>query len=114
MMALFSLLAGAVVFFWLWGKIFSGAKDLVIDEAARKLQLPLSYKRREKIQCDFSEVTGVLLEKVAHQGKHRKTYTYAPTLLLGNKPPERLTDLRKARAESFTAWLCEKLGVAAE
>src|SRR6185437_8844951 len=33
-------LAGAVVYFWLRRKISSGSQDLIIDEAARTLQLP--------------------------------------------------------------------------
>ncbi len=114
MTVLFIALAGAFVYFWQWNKISRGTQDLVIDEAARTIQLPLTYKRRELISCAFSEVTGVRLQKVAHRRKNGVSYTYAPALLIAGKPPQRLTDLSKGRAESFAAWLREKLGLAAD
>jgi hypothetical protein len=106
--------AGAVVYFWLRRKISSGSQDLIIDEAARTLQLPLTYKRRERMQFAFSEITGVSLEKVAHRGKYGVRYTYAPTLQIAGKEPQRLTDLSKKRAESFATWLRERLGLPAD
>jgi hypothetical protein len=115
MIALLIVIAGAAVYLWLWRKIFSGAKDLVIDEAARTLRLPLNYGRREEMGCAFSEVTGVSLKKMAHKGRRsRVTYTYAPILLMAGKEPQQLADLSRKRAESFAAWLREKLGLVAE
>ena len=102
---------GALVYFWHYRKIASGVQDLVINEATRTVELPLTYKRRERRQVPFSEITSVALVEVPHQGRYSVSYSYAPTLELRDGSSERLTDLSEARAESFAAWLCEKLGI---
>ena len=113
MTLLLVVLGGGGVYFWLWQKISSGTQDLVIDEAARTVQLPLTYKRREPVQYAFSEISGLQLQKIPHRGKSRVRYTYAPTLVIAGGKMQRLTDLSKKRAESFAGWLREKLGVTA-
>jgi len=108
------ILAGAAVYFWLHRKISSGSQDLVVDETARIVQLPLTYKRRELVMYAFSQIAGVSLVKVAHRGKYGTRYSYAPTLLITDKGSERLTDLSKKRAEVFAEWLRKKLQLSAE
>jgi hypothetical protein len=96
---------GAVVYFRHHQKLASGIQDLVIDENARTLELPLTFKRRQRQPFPFSEIKGVGLEQVAG------TSIVAPTLLLQNGSRERLTTyLDRDNAQSFVIWLWEKLG----
>jgi len=94
-------------------RIASGKDDLVIDEAARTVALPLTYKRKERLTVPFPDITAVVLDKIEHRTRSGVTYTYAPTLQLRNGTTQRLTDLRQARAESLATWLREKLGLPA-
>jgi Protein of unknown function (DUF3592) len=100
-----------LVYGWRRARIASGKEDLIIDEAAGTVELPLTYKRKKRSPLPFSDIQAVVLDKIAHSGRHRTTYTYAPALLLRDGKKERLTDLGKHRAESFAAWLREKLGL---
>jgi len=97
--------AGALVYFRQYRRIASGIQDLVIDESARTVELPLTCKRCKRRRLAFSDIKAVGLE----HGRYGVT-TYAPTLLLREGSSERLTDLDRESAESFVAWLWEKLG----
>jgi hypothetical protein len=112
---LFALLiivgGGAAVYFWQAQRLASGIQDLVIDEGARTVELPLTYKRRERRPLPFSEIKAVTLKQVAHRRRSGVSYTYAPTLQLREGSSEQLTDLSQSKAESFAGWLREKLGV---
>jgi hypothetical protein len=101
---LITIVAGASVYFRQYRRIASGIQDLVIDESARTVELPLTYKRRERRLLAFSDIKTVGLEK------RNGAITYAPTLQLQDGSSERLTDLDRENAESFVAWLWEKLG----
>ena len=92
-------------------KIRSGYQDLVIDEAGRTVQLPLTYKRRERTPISFADIRSVMLNKVRHQSRNRVYYTYLVVLELKNNAQEKLVDLKLARAKGFASWLKEKLGV---
>ena len=61
----------------------------------------------------FNDVTAVTLEKIAHRRRSGVSYRFAPTLQLRDGALQRLTDLSMDRAESFAAWLREKLCVPA-
>jgi hypothetical protein len=105
--------AGGAVYAWQYRKIVSGRQDLVINFGSRTVELPLTYKRRERRPLPFSTITAVTVEKVAHRTRSSVRYTYAPTLRMQDGTTERLTDLNEDRAGSFAAWLREKLGVPA-
>lgn len=105
------LLGGAAVYFWQHVRLAGGRQDLIIDEGAQTILLPLTFKRRQRQPLTFSDVKAVTLEKIAHRGRYSVTYTYAPTLEMRDGSSERLADLGRNRAESFAAWLREKLGV---
>jgi Protein of unknown function (DUF3592) len=115
--ALFALLlifaGSSLVYLWQFFRITSGIQDLVIDEGARTVELPLTYKRRERQPLPFSSIKSVFVEQVAHKTRGGVSYTYAPTLLLQDGSSQRLTDLSQNRAELFVAWLGEKLGLPA-
>jgi hypothetical protein len=103
--------AGALAYYWQHRRIASGIQDLVIAESARTLELPLTRKRRERRLLAFSDIKAVTVEKVAHQGQYGVTFTYAPTLQLRDGSSEPLIDFDRDKAESFAAWLREKLGI---
>jgi hypothetical protein len=110
-LVVFIVFAGVAVYFWLQKRISSGSQDLVIDEAARTVELPLTYKRRERMRFAFSEITGVRLEEVMLRRQNTKSYTWSIFLLIVDKSSERLTILGREEAEAFAAWLREKIGL---
>jgi hypothetical protein len=97
---------GAWVYIRHYRRIASGIWDLVIDESARTVELPVTYKRRERQPLAFSDIKAVGLK---HES-YGTSYSYVPTLLLRDGSSQRLTDLDRESAESFVAWLWEKLG----
>ncbi len=97
---------------WQYWKVHSGRQDLVIDEGARTIQLPLTYKRRTQTPVPFSEIQAVALEQVGRQRKGRAYYNYLVTLKMKDGSVQNLISMNQARAEALAAWLEEKLGVA--
>jgi hypothetical protein len=94
-------------------KIQSGAEDLVLDEGARTLTLPLTFGRKQTTQVTFDEVKSVEVKSIMHSSsKGRVSYTYAPSLCFKNLNSEEILANWPSRekAESFTAWLREKIG----
>ncbi|HUA64494.1 MAG TPA: DUF3592 domain-containing protein [Alphaproteobacteria bacterium] len=107
------IIGGAGVYVWQYMDVHSGKRDLVIDEATRTVQLPLTYGRREQLPISFSQIRSVFLNKVRHQTKSGVYYTYMVTLRITGSPEQKLINLNLARAESLAAWLRQKLGIAA-
>jgi hypothetical protein len=110
------LLAGisvgaGLVYGWQYWKVHSGQQDLVIDEGARTIQLPLTYKRREQSPLPFSEIREVAMKKVRHQRKGGAYYTYLVTLEMKDGSRQDLIDTKLSRAESLAAWLKEKFAL---
>jgi hypothetical protein len=99
------------VYVWAWRRIALGKEDLVIDSASRTMDLPQTFKRDSTVTVAFSDVSGIILEKVAHQGRYGVRYTSAPALQLRDGSTQRLTDLSDKRAVAFAGWLSEKIGV---
>jgi hypothetical protein len=120
----FIIIASASAYFWQFGRIASGRQDLVIDEEACRVALPLTYGRRERVEVPFSGIQSVFLVEEKPQVKGG-SYTYAPTLRLRDGSTERLTiigsitlpalpgESSRIRAESFAAWVRNKLGLPA-
>ena len=102
------------VYFWLRQKAKSGSQDLVIDEGARMIELPLTFQRKQKMTLTFIDVSSVMVEKVMRRRKPGANSLYFVKLELQNGPPQILTALKLDNAESFAAWLREKLGVKIE
>jgi hypothetical protein len=107
------LLGGAAAYGWQYRNIHSGKQDLVINFAARTVQLPLTYKRREPITVSFSEIKEVALTKVRHSNKGGAYYTYIVTLEMKDGILQSLINLNEARAKSLAEWLNEKFGLGA-
>ncbi|HTB84799.1 MAG TPA: DUF3592 domain-containing protein [Candidatus Sulfotelmatobacter sp.] len=105
------LLGGAAAYGWQYRNVHSGKQDLVIDFAARTVQLPLIYKRRELITVSFSDIRQVVLQKVRHQSKGGAYYTYLVKLEMKDGLLQSLINLNEARAASLAAWLNEKFGL---
>jgi hypothetical protein len=105
------ILGGAAVFTWQYLDVRSGKRDLVIDEGARTVQLPLTYGRSEQTPVSFSQIRSILLNKIKHQRKGGAFYTYMVTLDMADASQEKLIDLNQTRAESLGTWLRQKLGV---
>jgi hypothetical protein len=108
------LLGGGAAYLWLYLKVQSGRQDLVINEASRTIQLPLTYKRREQPPISFSQITAVVLDKVRHKNRNRVYYSYVVMLQMQDGSPEKLLETTEKRAESLAAWLKEKFGLRGE
>jgi hypothetical protein len=105
-------LVSCAVYFYLRQKIESGSQDLIIDEGARTIDLPLTFKRREQVRLAFADIASVIVEKIR---AGRSGYSYAVKLEVPNGLPQALTTLkRQDNAESFAVWLREKIGVKSE
>lgn len=108
-------LAGAGVYLWQWQKIRSGLNDLVINEAARTLDLPQTFGRKQRVTVGIADIESFTVEKIEHRSnKGGISYTYAPTLRLrGTEPGEqKLADWSdKVKADDFAEWLRKQLGL---
>jgi hypothetical protein len=104
-------LGAGLVYGWFYWQVQSGRKDLVIDEGARTIQLPLTYKRREQPTLPFSEIREVAMKKIRHQRKGGAYYTYLVTLEMKDGSQQDLVDMKLSRAEAFAAWLKEKFAM---
>jgi hypothetical protein len=105
------LISSAAVYAWQHLDVHSGKRDLVIDEGARTVQLPLTYGRRDQALVSISQIRSILLNKIRHQRKGGAYYTYMVTLEMADNSEEKLVDLNRARAESLGTWLRQKLGL---
>jgi hypothetical protein len=104
------LLGGGAVYAWQFLYLRSGKQDLVIDEGARTVWLPLTYGRREQTPVPFSQVRSVIIDKVRHQAKNSVYYTYMVALDMMDNSEQKLIDLNETRADSLASWLRGKFG----
>jgi chromate transport protein ChrA len=108
-------LAGAGVYLWLWQKIRSGLDDLVIDEAARTLDLPQTFGREQRVTAGIADIESLTVEKIEHRdGRGDISYTYAPTVRLRGTGLEgqKLADWSdEEKAGDFAEWLRKQLGL---
>lgn len=112
MPALALVLAGGVaVYVWLFLKVHSGSQDLVIDEQAQVVHLPLTYGRRIPQRVSFEEIKAVILEKVEHRQKDDSYYTYLVVLELADGSRQQLTEVSESRSEGLAKWLKQKFGL---
>ena len=100
--------------------VAGGAKDLVIDDQARRLYLPLSFGRTEDIPIPMVAVRDVEVRTISHRGsKGVTTLTYAPELVWNDAEKqegrEKIVEWRSdARAEAFAEWLRRRLAGSAD
>ena len=105
------LLGSGLVYGWFYWQVQSGRQDLVIDEGARTIQLPLTYKRREQSTVPFSEIKQVAMKMVRHKTKRGVYYTYLVTIEMKDGSLQDLLNTKQSRAKAFAAWLIEKFGL---
>jgi hypothetical protein len=91
------------VYFWLRRRVESGSQDLVIDEGAQMIELPLTYWRKQKTTLTFADVQSITVDKVMRRRKPGANSLYFVKLELRNGPPQILTALKLDNAESFAA-----------
>lgn len=106
-------LSGIAVFFWQQLKINSGIDDLILNESARTLELPLTFGRSQRITVNVADIQSLAVQKILHRNnKGRDSYTYAPTLCLTgtDAPTQKLADWSdKLKADEFAGWLRQQL-----
>ena len=105
--------AGLAVYWWQRNKINSGIDDLLINESARSLELPLTFGRKERIIVDVAAIQSLSVEKIEHRSsKGGVSYTYQPTLCFRetDAPIQKLADWSdEMKANAFADWLRQKL-----
>jgi len=108
-------LAGVGVYLWQRQKISSGIDDLILNEAARTLDLPQMFERKQRVTVGIADIESLTVEKIEHcSSKGAISYTYATTLRLrGTEPGEqKLADWSdKVKADDFAEWLRKQLGL---
>lgn len=107
--------AGLAAYLWQWNKITSGIDDLVIDNASRTVQLPLTFDRKETMTVCVQDIESVWVEQIVHRtSKGGISYTYAPTLCLprSQRSSQKLAEWSdQTKADDFAQWLAKQLGV---
>lgn len=106
--------ASMTAFFLLRQKAESGSQDLVIDEGAQMIELPLTYQRKQKMTLTFTDVPSVMVEKAISKRRSGTNSLYFVKLEVRSGSPQIVTALKQDNAESFAAWLREKLGLKIE
>jgi hypothetical protein len=105
---------GLGVYLWQRQKINSGIDDLLVNDASRTLELPLTFGRKARISANVVDIAGLYVETIEHRSsKGGISYTYAPTLRLRGAEPsgQKIADWSdKLKADEFTGWLRDKLG----
>jgi hypothetical protein len=106
--------AGLGVYLWQRQKINSGIDDLLINEASRTLELPLTFGRKARITANVTDIACLSVERIEHRSsKGGISYTYAPTLQLRGAEPgtQKIADWSdQLKADEFTGWLRDRLG----
>jgi hypothetical protein len=106
--------AGFAVYLGRQQKINSGVDDVIINESARRLELPLTFGRKERVGVNCADIACLSVEMIEHRGnKGGVSYTYAPTLRLrqADLAPQKLADWSdKLKADEFASWLRGRLG----
>jgi hypothetical protein len=96
---------------------WAGHRDLVIDPWRKTMTLPRMHGRKESVQLQLSDVTGVEME---HREKTDSdgdvSHTYLPTLKWKDSRGVQHSDVLASwkdsdRAERFAAWLRERTGI---
>jgi hypothetical protein len=97
---------------WQWRQQRVGKVDLVMDDIERTVELPATFGRKQRRTLPWSEITDVRVQTIQNRGgKGGTSYSYAVQLKHG-KRSERLAEwYDQQRAESFAAWLRERLNL---
>jgi len=105
--------SGVVVYFWQWRINNSGIRDLVINEVSRTVELPLTFKRKERVRASLKDIESVTVTKVKRPGtKGRMSYNYLTVLQLRGVGAETIADWPdESRAIEFAQWLRQKIGL---
>ncbi len=107
------VVGGAAAYSWQWRKIHSGEDDLIVHEGTRTIILPETCGRKTLETVGFSEIENLTVEVITHRSsKGGVSHTYAPTIRLRTGGSEKLADWPdKMKAEAFTDWLRQRLGL---
>lgn len=106
----------AGVFSWRQSRLMSGIDDLVIDDDARTVRLPLTFGRNRPISLAFNYIESVFVKSIPHGwASGRVTYTWDVMLAFLYVPgsPAALTDWpSEEKSAAFANWLRERLRLA--
>jgi hypothetical protein len=101
-----------------WIKPNRTDKDLVIDEASRRVTLPATFGRLEPLSVPLDKALGIEVEQILTRGGKGQTYfRYAPIFIFsdhdGQQRREKLAEWNsQPNAAALAAWLRERLRLA--
>jgi hypothetical protein len=113
----FVLAAGVVVFVLRGIRNRSGIYDLRLNRATQTIMLPKTAGRPEPLKMALREISGVSMQRRVSKGPSGTHFSYLPALnSIGPDAQSRclaLTTLgwSEEKAQSFSRWLSEELGV---
>jgi len=110
-----ALILGVGAIFGIWQAFanYSGKYDLVIDEQAGLLELPISQGRKSRVRVPFQNVERVYLKSVVKQDSEGGSRTdLMPAVEIKGEPPT--TELlvhwqSELKSRDFVDWLCLQL-----
>jgi hypothetical protein len=105
---------GVAMLTYAWQHLVARRRELVIDHDLRRLTLPRTFGRKQRVVVPFDAVAAVSLHTIRHGSGSDTTETFAPTLTWSDGTraiDERLAHWSDAdKAERFTRWLTRALG----
>ena len=109
---------GLAAYFWQWRKINSGVDDLILNESANTMQLPLTCGRKAPVTIDIQDIKSIWVEQIVyHSSRGGASYTYAPNLRMPktDQSYQKLAEWSdKLKADDFAQWLGKKISVPVE
>lgn len=95
---------GVSVAGWQWLQQRAGKADLVLDDLERTAELPATFGRKQRRTVPWSEITGVVLERIEQRSRKGGTsYNYVVQLKRGNQADKLDEWHDQQHAESFAA-----------
>ncbi|WP_164007327.1 DUF3592 domain-containing protein [Pyxidicoccus trucidator] len=105
--------AGMAAAGWMRARVDSGHYDLVLSPRARRLSLPASSGRKERLDVQWDEVQAITVVPHEETTSRGVRTTYRPTLVLtGEVQPRQVVvfdEPDEGRAEALAAWLRAQL-----
>ena len=107
------LIPSIVVYVWRRIVVWSGAKDLIIDDESKVLSLPHTFGRKTDVIIPGKSIRKVNVKSVIHQNRNKTNYTYRPRIIWKDQGADQESELiewsDQSRAQEFVEWLKQRI-----
>jgi hypothetical protein len=111
----FVVAAGVLTAWWWQAKLDTGLHDLILDEQARTLSLPVTAGRSTRRDLQWSDIQSVILDKQTRRGRKGSIFESFRCMILlrGASRAELVHDWQddQDRAANLVNWLQARLGL---